>query len=303
VCASSRVYFGVSAEIPPAPSGASSSWFKSNLAAIGSAAVLAVYAVGYARTEAAAARFADEPLVRRSGSPKALASGAVNGAIVSRGGAAAAAAPDTSTPAASPAAPPSAAKPQAKSEAKAPAKSEPTATAPVKAAPPTVAATVAAAAPPTVAPKMAPPIATVPAPSVTAAVPQPAPTVAPTPAPATPPASPPQVAATTAAPAPAPAAEPADPAERLKPPFKNGTFSGWGTSRHGDIQATVEIQDGWIVSAKISQCLTQYSCSWIEALPPQVTVRQSPGVDYVTGATQSSNAFYGALVQALSKAK
>jgi uncharacterized protein with FMN-binding domain len=115
-------------------------------------------------------------------------------------------------------------------------------------------------------------------------------------APTAPPTPPPAAPAAAAAPA-------ADPVDKLKPPFKNGTFSGWGTSRHGDIQATVEIQDGWIVSATISQCLTQYSCSWIAALVPQVTVRQSPEVDYVTGATQSSNAFYGALVQALSKAK
>jgi uncharacterized protein with FMN-binding domain len=85
--------------------------------------------------------------------------------------------------------------------------------------------------------------------------------------------------------------------------FKDGTYSGWGTSRHGDIEATVDIMDGRIIAASISQCLTQYSCSWISALPPQVVTRQSPDVDYVSGATQSSNAFYYAVVQALSKAK
>jgi uncharacterized protein with FMN-binding domain len=78
---------------------------------------------------------------------------------------------------------------------------------------------------------------------------------------------------------------------------------GYGTSRHGDVEVKVEVQDGWIVSATISRCLTEYSCSWIAALPPEVPVRQSPEVDYVTGATHSSNAFYSALVQALSKAK
>ena len=34
-------------------------------------------------------------------------------------------------------------------------------------------------------------------------------------------------------------------------------------------------------------------------LPPQVVSRQSPEVDYVSGATQSTNAFYYAVVEAL----
>ncbi len=91
--------------------------------------------------------------------------------------------------------------------------------------------------------------------------------------------------------------------EKEHGPFKDGSFSGWGTSRHGDIEATVEIRDGRIVSASISQCYTRYSCSWIAALPPQVVARQSANVDYVSGATQSTNAFYYAIVEALAKAK
>jgi|ERR1035437_6816839 uncharacterized protein with FMN-binding domain len=85
--------------------------------------------------------------------------------------------------------------------------------------------------------------------------------------------------------------------------LKDGTFNGWGTSRHGDIQASVEIKNGKIVSAWISQCLTRYSCSWISMLPPEVIQRQSAEVDYVSGATQSSNAFYYAVVEALKQAK
>ena len=87
------------------------------------------------------------------------------------------------------------------------------------------------------------------------------------------------------------------------PALKDGTYTGWGTSRHGDIQAAVVVQDGRIVSAYVAQCLTRYSCSWIAALPPQVVARQSPDVDYVSGATQSTNAFYYAIVEALAKAK
>ena len=102
-----------------------------------------------------------------------------------------------------------------------------------------------------------------------------------------------------AEPAPAASAPPVAP----KAQYKDGTYFGWGTSRHGDIQAAVVIQDGRIASATIAQCLTRYSCSVIAKLPPQVAERQSPETDYVSGATQSTNAFYYAVVEALSKAK
>jgi len=92
------------------------------------------------------------------------------------------------------------------------------------------------------------------------------------------------------------------PAAPAKPVYKDGTYLGWGVSRHGDIQASVVVENGKI-SATIAQCLTRYSCSIIAMLPPQVAQRQSPEVDYVTGATQSANAFYFAVVDALSKAK
>ena len=85
--------------------------------------------------------------------------------------------------------------------------------------------------------------------------------------------------------------------------MKDGTFTGWGTSRHGDIEAAVEIRGGRIVNAYITQCLTRYSCGRIAAIIPQVVQRQSAEVDFVSGATQSTNAFYYAVVEALSKAK
>jgi uncharacterized protein with FMN-binding domain len=85
--------------------------------------------------------------------------------------------------------------------------------------------------------------------------------------------------------------------------YKDGTYTGWGTCRHGDIEAKVVIEGGRIASAEISQCLTRYSCSWIAALPPQVVTDQSPETDIVSGATQSSDAFYYAVVEALGKAK
>ena len=85
--------------------------------------------------------------------------------------------------------------------------------------------------------------------------------------------------------------------------LKDGEYYGWGTSRHGDIQAGIEIKGGRVTAAWIQQCLTRYSCSWISALPGQVVARQSPEVDYVSGATQSTNAFYYAVVEALARAK
>jgi uncharacterized protein with FMN-binding domain len=99
------------------------------------------------------------------------------------------------------------------------------------------------------------------------------------------------------------AADSAAQTERTRAQFKDGTYYGWGTSRHGDIQAGVEVRDGKIYDAWIQQCLTRYPCSWISMLPSQVVGRQSPDVDFVSGATQSTNAFYYGVVQALTRAK
>jgi uncharacterized protein with FMN-binding domain len=125
-------------------------------------------------------------------------------------------------------------------------------------------------------------------PTVVAAVPAPT-----QPAPATP-----EPAPVAAAPG-----EPPKPAEATRKALKDGVYRGYGTSRHGDIEAEIEIKDGRISAAKISQCLTRYSCSWISQLPSQVVARQSAEVDYVSGATESSDAFYLAVAEAISKAK
>lgn len=120
-----------------------------------------------------------------------------------------------------------------------------------------------------------------------AAAPEPVPTPAPVPA-------------STVTPVPAPAPAPVAVQTSL---FKDGTYSGWGSCRHGDIEATVVIEAGKIAAANISQCYTRYPCSWISNAPGQVVSRQSIDVDYVSGATQSINAFRDAVYQALSKAK
>ena len=102
-----------------------------------------------------------------------------------------------------------------------------------------------------------------------------------------------------ASPSPSLSGAPATPKEQ----WKDGMYTGWGFSPHGNIEAAVRIVGGRIVSAIISQCRTRYSCGVIELLPAQVVTRQSPDVDYVSGATQSADAFYEAVLAALQKAK
>ena len=118
---------------------------------------------------------------------------------------------------------------------------------------------------------------------------------------ATPSAPPPPAAPVVPAPAAPPPAAPA--ATKGPVSYKDGVYLGRGTSRHGDIEAMVEISGGRITNTVISQCLTRYSCSWIAILVPQVVARQSAEVDYVSGATVSSDAFYYAVMQALAQAK
>jgi uncharacterized protein with FMN-binding domain len=114
------------------------------------------------------------------------------------------------------------------------------------------------------------------------------------------------VTASVVAPAPSPvpvaASAPPPPPAPPAPKWKDGTYTGWGSSRHGDIQAAVVIEGGRIQGATIAQCLTRYSCDVIDRLPPQVAQRQSADVDYVSRATESANAFYYAVVDALNKA-
>jgi uncharacterized protein with FMN-binding domain len=135
------------------------------------------------------------------------------------------------------------------------------------------------------------------------------------PAPQTTPAAPvsPQIPATIPGQVPAPASvvaaagAPVAPASeiplmpRLK--YKDGTFLGWGRSAHGNIQASVVIENGRISTTAIARCETAYSCDWIARLPGQVISRQDPGIDVVSGASDSSYAFQDAVSAALFKAQ
>jgi uncharacterized protein with FMN-binding domain len=137
--------------------------------------------------------------------------------------------------------------------------------------------------------------------SVPAKVADPAPSEAPSPAPvaSTPAVVTPPAEAVSSITEP-PASLPATPPQKV---WKDGKYVGWGGSRHGDIQATVVIEAGRIVSAQITDCETRYPCDVIERLPPQVIKRQGPNVDRVSGATESADAFYSAVYFALKQAQ
>ena len=242
-------------------------WLRNNLVTLGSAAVFSVYGAGYFRTREAAERFAGESVQRRAAAiaPQlAIANPpAESAAIAHQDKPALPVMRLSSTP----------------PERTAPAHdsvTQPSAATPADTTP-SAAATPAKLAAPATLPAAAPPATPTPAP---AAVPP---------------------AAQQATPVPSDSTVPVKSDEG--PKLKDGVYYGWGTSRHGDIQASVEIRGGKIVGAYIAQCLTQYSCSWVSALPPEVVQRQSAEVDYVSGATQSSNAFYYAVMDALKKAK
>ncbi len=270
----------------------------SSLIALGSVAVLTVYAAGYARTKPAADRMASASSDRRSAAPRIEASAAAAAASTASMDGVSGSAVDTAHPLTG--------ESRATSTHGIDASIEPalvtashannrellpdslgshslkTTTKTTQTA---NADTMPALASVPVVAEPNPSIVT-PSASVTAPVATPTPPTAPTSAP--PPMSPDA------------SASPATPAKTV---WRDGLFVGRGTSRHGDIEAMVEIKDGRIIGAVISQCLTRYSCSWINHLLPQVVERQSADVDYVSGATQSANALYYAVTQALAQAK
>ena len=236
---------------------------KNHLVALSSAAVMTIYAAGFIRTRSAAARL--EAAERpRVVIPDTPATGAPREEGIPEVAPAPVVASST-TAATTAAATPA----PTVSSANAPAKPRKARATTADASKPATSQTATATTTPTSSATETTPAAGAPTASAATTTPEPTPTPTPTPAPG----------------------------------WKDGTYSGWGTSRHGDIEATVVIDGGKITSAVISQCWTRYSCSWVAHLQAQVVTRQSPEVDWVTGATQSVNAFYYAVVQALSKAK
>ncbi len=85
--------------------------------------------------------------------------------------------------------------------------------------------------------------------------------------------------------------------------YKDGTYTGSGTSKHGGVTVAVVIKNGAITSSAITASNTRYPISRIAALPGEVVAAQSASVDFVSGATDSSMAFQTAVAGALALAK
>ena len=302
---------------PAKRGGRSNARGSSNLIALGSAAVMAVYVAGFVRTKPAADRMAAEnadgprrraPAAAGGGAGAVAAAGSVSvAALAGESSATASASAMTATsPSGTPAAQTAAAantNANANSSSNSPSSAHHSDIAASSSAsaknevgdPKHVESSSSASTPAAASTHEATTGASAASSTVTSAA------TAPASAPVTtPPATQSAAPAPAAAPSPAPAEAPAAP---VKVVYKDGAYIGRGTSRHGDIEAMVEIKDGKITSTIITQCLTRYSCSWVNPLLPQVAQRQSAEIDYVSGATQSSNALYYAVLQALSQAK
>ena len=85
-------------------------------------------------------------------------------------------------------------------------------------------------------------------------------------------------------------------------PYKDGTYTGTGTSRRGDVTVSVTISGGRITAVNLTKVATEYPASAIASLPAQVVAKQSAQVNGVSGATYSAQAFRGAVQAALQQA-
>jgi uncharacterized protein with FMN-binding domain len=84
--------------------------------------------------------------------------------------------------------------------------------------------------------------------------------------------------------------------------YKDGTYTGQGSSRRGNVWVSVDVQSGRIARVTITKSTLQYPVRDIAGLPDEVVQRQSSRVDTVSRATYSSQAFRDAVQQALSRA-
>jgi len=127
-----------------------------------------------------------------------------------------------------------------------------------------------------------------------------------TPQPASPPAMPTPAAAVAENPAPpttTPAGDSVADEARAESLYRDGTYTSWGMrTRHGQIEARVEISGGMIVSATVQSCGMRWPCSDLNRILPRVVERQSTAIGIVSGATQTSQAFITAVDAALMQA-
>jgi uncharacterized protein with FMN-binding domain len=65
----------------------------------------------------------------------------------------------------------------------------------------------------------------------------------------------------------------------------------------------VEIVGGQIFFLTVTACGVQYDCGDLAVLDDGIVENQRLTVDYVAGSTESTRAYYGAILSALAKAK
>lgn len=84
--------------------------------------------------------------------------------------------------------------------------------------------------------------------------------------------------------------------------YRDGLYRGSGEGKFGEMEVEITIEDGVITSARITGFTTSFPTSVIAELPGQVLVSHGAEIDVVGGATASSQAFRGAVAEALRKA-
>lgn len=89
-----------------------------------------------------------------------------------------------------------------------------------------------------------------------------------------------------------------------KQKYKDGTYSGVGTTPIGSIQVQLTLKQDKITNVQITGASTHYPVSYIDpVLNNELLARQDPNkLDVVSGATLSTYDFYYAVVSALKQA-
>ncbi|QCR08964.1 FMN-binding protein [Brenneria rubrifaciens] len=89
-------------------------------------------------------------------------------------------------------------------------------------------------------------------------------------------------------------------------PYKDGTYTGKGQGKEGEIEVSVSIKDGQIVNAEVvkHEDTEALMMGVVDNVVPELIEKQDINdVDAVTGATMSSDGVINAIKQALEQAK
>jgi uncharacterized protein with FMN-binding domain len=84
--------------------------------------------------------------------------------------------------------------------------------------------------------------------------------------------------------------------------YKDGTFTGTGWNRRGQIGVAVTLKNDKITDVQISNWGMHYSERDVQGLPSEVMQKQNVQVNNVSGATYSTQAFTDAVQDALNQA-